>query len=172
MKKLRYIVAMSLDGYIAGPKGEYDWITPDPDVDFAALWAQFDTAIMGRRTYEVAKSRLGDKAFESVKAVVVSRTMKPPDDTRVTLISELTKDRMQGLRKCAAKDIWLFGGGDLFRTLLEMGEVDTVEVSIIPVLLGGGVKLLPGAAERAELKLIDQKTYASGRVSLVYEVAK
>ena len=172
MKKLRYIVAMSLDGYIAGPKGEHDWITPDPDVDFAALWAQFDTAIMGRRTYEIAKFRLGDKAFEAVKAVVVSRTMKPADDTRVTLISELTKDRMQELRKAAAKDIWLFGGGDLFRTLLEMGEVDTVEVSIIPVLLGGGVKLLPGAAERARLKLIDQKTYASGRVSLVYEVAK
>ncbi len=170
MKKIRYIVAMSVDGYIAGPKGEYDWITIDPEVDFAALWAQFDTLIMGRRTYEVARPRLGEKAFEGFKVVVVSRTMKAADDSRITLISDVTREMVQELRNQAAKDIWLMGGGDLFRTLLAMHDVDTVEVSAIPVLLGGGVKLLPGPAERAKLKLTDQKVYRSGRVSLVYEV--
>lgn len=170
MKRIRYIVATSVDGYIAGPKGEYDWITMDPEVDFASLWAQFDTLIMGRRTYEVARPRLGDKAFEGFKVVVLSRTMKPADDPRVTLISDLTRDRVQELRDTAAKDIWLMGGGDLFRTLLEMHEVDTVEVSAIPVLLGGGVKLLAGPTERTKLKLTDQKVYRSGRVSLVYDV--
>lgn len=79
---------------------------------------------------------------------------------------------MQELRDKAAKDIWLMGGGDLFRTLLEMRELDTVEVSAIPVLLGGGVKLLAGPAERAKLKLTEQKVYRSGRVSLVYDVEK
>ncbi len=172
MKRIRYIVAMSVDGYIAGPKGDYDWITMDPEVDFAALWAQFDTLIMGRRTYDVARPRLGDKAFEGLNVAVVSTTMKQADDPRVTLIADLTRDRVQQLRNQAGKDIWLMGGGDLFRTLLEMREVDTVEVSAIPVLLGGGVKLLAGPAERAKLKLTEQKVYRSGRVSLVYDVEK
>src|SRR6266498_1461744 len=59
MRKIRYAVAMSLDGYIAGPNGEADWIGIDPEVDFAAIWAQFDTLLMGRRTYEAASKRLG-----------------------------------------------------------------------------------------------------------------
>jgi len=63
MRKIRYAVAMSVDGYIAGPNGEADWIGIDPEVDFAALWAQFDTLVMGRPTYEAASKRLGDKAF-------------------------------------------------------------------------------------------------------------
>jgi len=51
MRKIRYAVAMSLDGFIAGPNGEYDWIGTDPEIDFAAMWAQFDTFLMGRRTH-------------------------------------------------------------------------------------------------------------------------
>ena len=57
MRKIRYCVASSLDGFIAGPNGEADWITHDPDVDFAAIWAQFDTGLMGRHTYEAARQR-------------------------------------------------------------------------------------------------------------------
>ncbi len=68
---------MSVDGYIAGPNGEIDWIVTDPEVDFAAIWAQFDTALMGRRTYEVGSKRLGEKAFAGVTSIVFSRTMKP-----------------------------------------------------------------------------------------------
>ena len=64
MRKIRYAVAMSLDGYIAGPKGEADWIVMDPEVNFGELWAQFDTVLMGRRTYEAAVARLGEAAFE------------------------------------------------------------------------------------------------------------
>ncbi len=52
MRRVRYVVAMSLDGYIAGPNGEADWIIMDPDIDFRALFEQFDTFLMGRRTFE------------------------------------------------------------------------------------------------------------------------
>jgi dihydrofolate reductase len=62
MSKIFYRVAMSLDGYIAGPKGEADWIVRDPEVNFAEIWARFDTLLMGRRTYEAAASGLGNKA--------------------------------------------------------------------------------------------------------------
>ena len=68
----------------------------------------------------------------------------------------------------AGKDIWIFGGGLLFRSFLEAGLVDTVEVAVIPVLLGGGVPLLPAPAERAKLKLTGHKVYGSGIVLLEY----
>ena len=172
MQKIRYNVAMSLDGYISGPNGEADWIVMDPEVDFAALWAQFDTGLMGRKTYNAARARLGESAFSGMKVTVVSRTMKQADHPMITIISELTPDEIQSLRSQATKDIWLFGGGELFRSLLEMGEVDMVEVSVMPVLLGRGVKLLPDPATPTKLKLSSQKLYRSGIVNLAYEVLK
>ena len=170
MRKIRYAVAMSLDGYIAGPKGEADWIVMDPEVNFGELWAQFDTLLMGRRTYEVAVARLGEAAFEGMKTVVVSRTMRHSDHPDITIIPELTRDGMQKLRDQSGKDIWLCGGGELFRVLLEMRQVETVEVSVMPVLLSTGVALLPAPAKQAKLKLSGHKIYRSGIVSLVYEV--
>ena len=56
MRKIVYSVAMSLDGYVAGPNGEADWITMDPEIDFTALFARFDTVLMGRKTYEQVKA--------------------------------------------------------------------------------------------------------------------
>src|ERR1700743_413534 len=79
MRKIRFAVAASLDGFIAGPNGEADWIGMDPEVDFAAVWAQFDTLLMGRRTYEAAIQAMGEKAFPGVTAIVFSRTLKQRD---------------------------------------------------------------------------------------------
>jgi dihydrofolate reductase len=170
MRKIRYGVAMSLDGYIAGPNGEADWIVRDPEVNFAEIWAQYDVLLMGRRTYEAAVARLGKETIHGMKAVVVSRTLRPADHPDITILAEVNRDQLQALRAQARKDIWLFGGGELFRGLLELREVDTVEVATMPVLLGAGVKLLPPPAQPAKLKLAGHKIYRSGIVSLVYEV--
>jgi dihydrofolate reductase len=170
MSKVRYIVAMSLDGFIAGPNGEADWILMDPDINFAQLWAQFDTLLMGRKTYDAAKSRLGEAFMQGMKTVVVSRTLRPADHPNLTVLSNLTRDHMQSLRTQSMKDIWLMGGGELFRSMLAMHEVDTVEVSTMPVLLGEGVPLLLPPAQRTTLKLSGHKIYRSGIVSLVYDV--
>jgi dihydrofolate reductase len=170
MKRIRYGVAMSLDGYIAGPNGEADWIVSDPEVNFAEIWAQFDTLLMGRRTYDAAKARLGESTLQGVKTIVVSRTLRHAP--KVMIISELNRVWIEALRAQSGKDIWLFGGGELFRSLLGMGEVDTVEVAIMPVLLGAGVALLPSPAKQTKLKLSTRKIYRSGIVSLVYEVQK
>jgi dihydrofolate reductase len=171
MKKIRYGVAMSLDGYIGAPNGEYDWIVQDPEINFAEIWAQFDTFIMGRKTYEPASARVGD-FFQGMKTVVVSRTLRQADHPQLKIISELTRDKIQQLRQDSQKDIWLFGGGELFRSMLAMGEVDMIETAVIPVLLGGGVPFLPTPALQTKLRLSKHRIYSSGIVSLSYEVQK
>jgi dihydrofolate reductase len=175
MRKIRYVVAMSVDGFIAGPNGEADWISIDPEVDFAAIWAQFDTLLMGRRTYESARKRLGEAAFTGITTIVFSRTMKQQDHPQVTVVSELNPDWIQALQTRSGsskddKDIWLMGGSELFRSFLDSGHVDAVEVSVIPVLLGSGVPLLPPPYTPAMLRLVSHKVYRSGRVSLAYDV--
>ena len=172
MKRIRYGVAMSLDGYIAGPNGEADWIVSDPEVNFAEIWAQFDTLLMGRRTYDAARARLGEKALQGVKTIVVSRTLRHADHPKVTIFSDLNRDWIQELRAQGGKDIWLMGGGEMFRSMLEMGEVDAVEVAIMPVLLGKGIALLPSITKQNELRLSSHKIYRSGIVQLIYEVQK
>jgi dihydrofolate reductase len=164
---------MSLDGYVAGPHGEYDWIVIDPEIDFAAMWRQFDTFLIGRKTFEVM-TRMGNSAKSTarIRNIVFSRTLNPADYPQVTIESDAERV-VSDLRQQPGKDIALFGGGELFRSLLSAGLVDRVEVSLIPVLLGGGIPLLPAPAERARLRLRTQRTYEkSGTVGLEYDIVR
>src|SRR5687767_13648728 len=165
MRRIRYQVATSLDGYIAGPKGEADWIIMDPDIDFAALFEQFDTFLLGRRTFE-PMANVKKSETPGVKSFVFSRTLRQEDYPGVTIIAEGAEETVAALRAEDGKDIWLFGGGSLFRSLLDAGLVDTVEVAIMPVLLGEGIPLLPPPARQAKLKLTGHKVYKTGIVSL------
>ena len=171
MRRIRYSVATSLDGYIAGPNGEHDWIVMDPDIDFVSLTSQFDTILVGRRTYEVMDPKGKGGPVFGMDTYLVSRTLEPEAYPRLTVLGEGAAERIRDLRARDGKDIWLFGGGILFRSLLEAGLVDGVEVAVIPVLLGGGIPLFPPPGPMAELTLTSHRLYEkTGTLLLEYAV--
>lgn len=167
MRRVRYVVATSLDGYIAGPNGEIDWIVNDPEIDLGAMCSRFDTILVGRRTFE-AMARAGHTTMPGIKTIVLSSTLRQEDHPEVTIVGTNAEQTVGALRAAPGKDIWLFGGGELFRRLLGAGLVDHVEVAIMPVLLGGGVPLLPAPAMQARLRLTAHRAYPTGIVSLEY----
>jgi dihydrofolate reductase len=170
MRTLRYSVAASLDGYIAGPKGEFDWIVIDPDIDFEALYASFSALVMGRRSYEVYGAT-GGGASPKQRVYVYSRTLPEGKRKGVTF----ARDAVAHMRLLKAEDdgrpIWLWGGGELFRELATAGLVDGIDVAVIPVLLGGGIRLLPAPGPRLSLQLRAHRLYPkTGTLFLEYDV--
>lgn len=171
MRLVRYNVAASLDGYIADAQGGYDWIPNDPTVDFEGLFANVDTVLLGRRTYETVQGQQGTPFKSGTRIYVFSRTLQSGDHPGITLVSDSVVPTVAALRhESGSGEIWLFGGGRLFASLLAGGQVDRVEVTVVPILLGGGTPLLPPGSERASLTLIHTHTYPSGMVSLHYDV--
>jgi dihydrofolate reductase len=161
---------VSLDGFIAGPKGEADWIVMDPSIDFGALFREFDTAVMGRKTYELVTAQGGSGAMPGLEVVVFSRTLPSSTQPGVRVVNQDPREVVSALKAIPGRDIWLFGGGVLFRSLLDAGLVDTVEVAVVPVLLGSGIPLLPPGST-TKLVLADQRTLpSSGIVVLSYSV--
>lgn len=170
-RRVRYSVAVSLDGFIAGPKGEFDWIIMDPTLDFGALFAQFDTFLLGRRTFEMTRQGGGGGMTKGAQTIVFSRTLRQSDYPDVVISSEIAKT-IAALKKKPGKDIWLFGGGALFRSVLDVGLIDTIEVAVMPILLSDGVPLLSAGARSPSLQLTESKTLPSGIVMLSYALNK
>jgi dihydrofolate reductase len=172
MRLVRFGGAMSLDGYIAGPNGEYDWIVQDPERDFVAWMAQFDTFLIGRKTFDAMVRVKQDKPPKGIEYVVFSRKLAADDYPQVRLEREVVPVVAE-LKARTGKDIAVFGGGELFRSLLAAGLVDRVEVAVVPLLLGGGIPLLPAPAERVKLKLKTQRVYEkTGTVRLEYDIVR
>lgn len=158
---------MSLDGFIADTKGGHDWIIMDPSFDFAGFMAEFDTVLLGRKTYEATRG-MGGSGMPGMRAVVCSTTLNPAVHADIEVVPQ-AEAFVRELKQAPGKDVWLFGGGGLFGTLLDSGVVDQIEVSLIPIMLGEGVPLIPAGVRPVVLRLLESKTLSNGTVCTRYE---
>jgi dihydrofolate reductase len=172
MRQLRYHVAASLDGFIAGPKGEYDWIVIDPDIDFAAMYAGFSGLVMGRKSYEVFAGE-GTPEGTAMPTYVYSRSLPEGERNGVTFVKDAAAHVRSLKQSDEKKPLWLWGGGELFRSLAVARLVDGVDVAVIPVLLGEGIPLLPAPGLKLSLRFREHKLYPStGTLILKYDVTQ
>jgi dihydrofolate reductase len=163
-------LGISLDGYIARPNGAVDFLFMPKDYSMGPFFASIDTAIMGRKTYEVGlKMGGGSWGGSKMASYVFSRSQPPGERGGVIFVNERPKPFIENLRKRPGKDIWLMGGGELARDFLNDDSVDELYIGIVPVLLGDGIPLFPKGFPQREFSLLENKTYSKGLIALKYE---
>ncbi|GAB3505033.1 dihydrofolate reductase family protein [Emticicia fontis] len=173
MRKVILGLAVSLDNFIEGPNGEYDWCFTDQDYGLNEFFKRVDTVFLGRKSYEMsfgAEEESGGFEFPKMKEYVFSNTLIQVKEG-VTIISGDIKAEVEKIKQEEGKDIWLFGGANLTTTLMSLGLVDEFWLSVHPIVLGAGKPLFQGLTERTHLKLVDTKVYETGLVSLKYVLA-
>ena len=170
MRKLVLSVAVSLDGFIEGPNGEYDWCIIDPDYNWNEFLARFDTIFVGRKTYEMSlKLESRPAGFPKYKEYIFSTTLEEVKEG-ATLIKKDIKTVVEKIKKEKGKDIWLFGGAGLTTSLMNVGLIDELSLAVHPIIPGGGKPLFNKIKDRIKLHLVDAISYSTGLVSLTYNV--
>lgn len=174
MRKLILGLAISLDGYIEGAKGEYDWCFTDQDYGLKAFFDSIDAMFVGRKSYEMmqqheSSSDVAIPGMPMLTEYVFSKTLKSVKAGAI-LIAEDAIHEAGRIKAETGKDIWLFGGASLSHSMLQAGLVDELWLSVHPVLLGSGKPLFREHSSRISLTLLESKTYNTGLVSLRYGV--
>ena len=170
MRKVILGVAVSLDGFIEGPNGEYDWCFTDQDYGLSDFFKQVDTIFVGRKSYEMSLGLEGGiEGFPTFKEYVFSTTLNKVKEG-ATLIRGNIHAEVEKIKGEEGKDIWLFGGASLTTSLMNLGLVDELSLAVHPIILGNGKHLFQHIAGRKNLKFLDTKTYSTGLVSLTYSI--
>jgi dihydrofolate reductase len=189
MSRIISFMHTSLDGFIAGPNGEMDWIIVDEDIfDFVGdRTNQSDTALYGRKTYEMmdaywpeaGKSPGASKHdkehsawYNRVEKIVISRSLKGKMISNTTIISDNLKEEINKVKNRTGKDILIFGSPSATHSLMEENLVDGYWLFINPILLGKGIPFFKNIQERTKLKLVKSNAFKSGVVCVSYEVLK
>ena len=173
MRKVTFMVANSLDNYIARQDGAVDWILGGEEAAsaLADFWKTVDTVVLGRKTYEpVLESGKPFPTYPGVKNYVLSRMLKESPDKNVEIIREDVVEFVRRLKTGEGKDIFIMGGGLLAKPLFEASLIDEVGLHIHPVLLGSGIPLFHEMSRQIDLELIECKSFKNGCVSVTYRV--
>ncbi len=170
MRKVILGLAVSLDGYIEGPNGEYDWCFMDQDYGMSDFLKEIDALLMGRKSYNLVKTLKGPNPWEGMITYVVSNTLKLDAVKNTQVISGDLETEIRKLKNSPGKNIWLFGGAQLTAAFINLRLVDELWLSVHPILLGAGKPLFQQIRERKTLTLLDVKQYSTGLVSLKYQL--
>ncbi len=171
MRKVILNLAVSLDGFIEGPNGEYDWCLMDQDYGLTEFFGSVDTLFLGRKSYELLSSTGEISHFSTKKMYVFSDTLAEVVHDNVEIISgaNFVAD-VNAIKNQEGKSIWLFGGASLLSSFMANGLADEFLLSIHPVLLGGGKALFQSISGRTGLQLAETIPYSSGLVQLRYQL--
>jgi dihydrofolate reductase len=168
MRKIVAGFAISLDGYIEGANGEYDWIVMDKDFDLAGHMKRFDTFFFGRNSYENFL-RSGNVSFPGITNYVFSNSLHRVDKNFNLLKGDI-EALIMDIKKQDGKDIAIYGGANLLSSFLDLNLVDELTMSIIPVILGQGKPMVNTLKKRVYLTLVKTMKFSSGTVQLTYQV--
>jgi dihydrofolate reductase len=181
MRKVKLNLAVSLDGFIEGPNGEYDWCFTDQDYGLTEFYKNVDAIFYGRKSWELFgsftppenASGTEKKIFDMIsskKSYVFSRTLKYVKGA--VLINNNVEEEVKKLKQQEGKDIHLFGGAGLITTFVNADLIDEYLLAVHPIILGAGKPLFKDIKERKKLKLVDSKAYQTGLVMLTYKPEK
>jgi dihydrofolate reductase len=167
MRKVILGLGISLDGYIARPDGAVDFLFMPKDYSMGPFFKSVDTALMGRKTYEVAL-KMGENFGGSMFSYVFSRTLPSGERDGITFTSASPAALVGQLRRSRGKHIWLMGGGELVRDFLKADLVDELSIGVVPVLIGAGIPLFPPGFPQRNFALEKNKTFSQGLIALTY----
>ena len=167
MRKIILNIAISLDGYIAGPNGEYDWLYTDQDYGMAEFFDQIDTSLMGRKTFDTIR-KMGANPNKHLHNYVFSKTLKLFPTDGFEFIDSDVKGFVELLKKQPGKDIWLMGGGELIKYFLVHNLIDEIMLAVHPIILGNGIPLFKKLTKRVDYDFVRSESYSSGLIQLFY----
>ena len=182
---------VTLDGYIAGPNGEMDWVAENYDDAMATyeneIVSQADTLLLGRVTYQSfagswphvpdnPNASEGEKAYaralNAMRKIVFSRTLESVEWNNSTLHKEVVPEEIEQLKQEPGRDMLIYGSASIIQTLVNHGLIDEYQVLVHPLIVGGGKPLFQNIQHQVKLKLVNTKTHPSGVVVLSYQPRK
>ncbi len=173
MKKVSLFIAMSLDGYIADSKGSVDWLAgqgnEDESIDaYSEFVKEIDTVIMGWNTYHQIVTELSPKewVYNDLTTYVVTHSLKASSD-KIRFTNKNPVELLKKLREEGGKGIWICGGANLVRQLVREDMIDCYHITVIPTILGSGIRLFEKADREIKLRLIKAQAY-DGMTDLIY----
>lgn len=185
MRKIIFLIHVSLDGFAAGPNGEIDWLIYNDEVGQYSyeLHDTTDTAVYGRVTYEMMaaywptvldnpNSAEGERQharwLKDATKIVVSRTFDSFEWENTVPIQENLVQEFTKLKQQPGKDMWLLGSPTLARSFMQLGLIDEYRINVNPVMLGNGKSLFGTLEKSLKLELLETRTFAGGVVGLRY----
>lgn len=174
MRKVMLFIAMSLDGYIADLNGSVDWLNGQRDeVENEDTYSEFvkdiDTVVMGWKTYYQVVTELSPSewVYSDFISYVITHKERTSTD-KIRFIHESPSNLVRRLKEADGKDIWICGGASIVQQLMQDGLIDKFYISIIPTILGSGVRLFGPLDVELKLKLMENRNY-NGIMEVIYK---